>query len=143
MTDRLKQIWSGFSGTTERRLTGKGVDGIVVPHRADYDGSDAQFLPQDYEGPAERAFAALRADLVAKEKKASRRKNTTSPSYDAGPSQPERSDEKAWGQDDLNRGLWSTAMRVERSELDYSRFMSSSEGKKALKRTKKKRFGIF
>lgn len=144
MADRLKDIWSNFSEQTERRLTGKGVDGIIVPHRADYDAVDAQFLPENYEGPAERAFTALRADLAAKEKKASRkalRGKTKAPQSAA--SQVDRNDEQAWGKDDLNRGLWSTAMRVERTELDYSTFMSSSEGKKTLKRTKKKRFGIF
>lgn len=144
MTDRLKQIWSGFSGVTERRLTGKGVDNIIVPHRADYDTVDRQFLPDDYESPAERAFTALRADLAVKEKKFNRKKTKRAASaYPAPHANAERSDEQKWGQDDLNVGLWSTAMRVERSDLDYGRFLTSPDGKKALKRTKKKRFGIF
>lgn len=149
MADRLKDIWGGFASQTERRLTGKGVDNIVVPHRADYEGADAQFLPENFESPAERAFTALRADLAAKEKKAARRKGKKSAAApDEAPRggshyAPEDIDEKKWGSDDLNRGLWSTAMRVERSDLDYGRYLSSDAGKKALKRTKKKRFGLF
>ncbi len=143
MAERLKEIWSGFSVQTERRLTGKGVDNIVVPHRTDYDALDRQFLPEGYEGPAERAFAALRADLKAKEKKFGGKKRTAKPAPQTGSPGDELLDEKAWGKDDLNVGLLSTAMRVERTDLDYQRFMASDEGKKTLKRTKKKRFGIF
>jgi len=143
MADRLKEIWSGFSSVTDRRLTGKGVDGILVPHRADYDASDEAFLPENYVGPAERAFTVLRADLAAKEKKFARRQDAKAQMSAEAPHE-ERSDEKAWGKDDLNVGLWSTAMRVERTGLDYERFMASDAGKKALKRTKKKkRFGLF
>ncbi len=142
MVERLKEIWSGFSAQTERKLTGKGVDNIIVPHRADYDVLDRQFLPDDYESPAERAFAALRADLKSKEKKFGGKRSK------ADLSQSRRADdaaldEKAWGKDDLNVGLLSTAMRVERTDLDYERFLESDEGRKTLKRTKKKRFGIF
>lgn len=140
MTDRLKDIWSGFSAQTERKLTGKGVDSIIVPHRSDYDAVDRQLLPDNYESPAERAFTALRADLKAKEKKFARKKDRASAALASVEAAP---DEKAWGRDDLNVGLWSTAMRVERTEIDYPSFMSSDAGKKALKRTKKKRFGIF
>jgi hypothetical protein len=144
MTDRLKQIWSGFSGATERKLTGKGVDNILVPHRADYDAIDRQFLPDGYESPAERAFTALRADLKAKEKKFSRKRNKSADLASRPQvASEERGDDQKWGKDDLNVGLWSTAMRVERSGVDYARFMASDAGKKALKRTKKKRFGIF
>lgn len=142
MADRLKEIWTGFSGATERRLTGKGVDNIIVPHRADYDGADKQFLPDGFESPAERAFAVLRADLAAKEKKV-RRKTKAPASGTPGPSGDDDTDEQKWGSDDLNVGLWSTAMRVERSELSYTRFVDSDAGKKALKRTRKKRFGLF
>ena len=145
MAERLKKIWSGFAAQTERTLTGKGVENIVVPHRADYDATDRQFLPDDYESPAERAFAALRADLKAKEKKFGAKPKTrpSSSLADADPAGETGSDEKPWGKDDLNVGLLSTAMRVERSEIDYQRFMASDEGRKALKRTRKKRFGIF
>ena len=144
MTERLKEIWTGFSAQTERKLTGKGVDNIIVPHRADYDALDRQFLPEGYESPAERAFAALRADLKAKGKKFGRNKREKI----SAAAEPKRSpgaapEEKAWGKDDLNVGLLSTAMRIERTEMDYQQFLSSEEGKKALKRTRKKRFGIF
>lgn len=139
MAERLKEIWSGFASQTERKLTGRGVDNIIVPHRADYDAIDRQFLPEGYESPAERAFAALRADLKAKEKKFGAKREAAAASQHAS----EAPDEKAWGKDDLNVGLWSTAMRVERTDINYQRFMASDEGKKTLKRTRKKRFGIF
>ena len=139
MVERLKEIWSGFSAQTERKLTGRGVDNIIVPHRADYDALDRQLLPEGYESPAERAFAALRADLKRKEKKFAPKGEATKAKFADEPLQ----DEKAWGKDDLNVGLWSTAMRVERSEIDYQRFMTSDEGKKTLKRTRKKFLGIF
>ena len=139
MVERLKEIWSGFSAQTERKLTGRGVDNIIVPHRADYDALDRQLLPEGYESPAERAFAALRADLKRKEKKFAPKGEATKTKFADEPLQ----DEKAWGKDDLNVGLWSTAMRVERSEIDYQRFMTSDEGKKTLKRTRKKFLGIF
>lgn len=143
MTERLKEIWSGFSAQTERKLTGRGVDNIIVPHRADYDALDRALLPEDYESPAERAFTALRADLKTKEKKfTGKKRDKAGLSSQPGPGEP-APDEKPWGKDDLNVGLLSTAMRVERTELDYARFMTSDEGKKTLKRTKKKRFGIF
>mgnify|MGYP003701014089 CR=1 FL=1 len=143
MTERLKEIWSGFSAQTERKLTGKGVDNIIVPHRADSDALDRQFLPDGYESPAERAFAALRADLKVKGKKVGRKREKKSAAAEPARSPSAAPDEKAWGKDDLNVGLLSTAMRVERTELDYRQFLSSDEGKKALKRTRKKRFGIF
>ena len=144
MTERLKEIWSGFSAETERKLTGRGVDNIIVPHRADYDALDRELLPEDYESPAERAFTALRADLKAKEKKFGAKKKQGKASFSSKPTVNEAApDEKAWGKDDLNVGLLSTAMRVERTELDYGRFLGSDEGRKALKRTRKKRFGIF
>lgn len=143
MGERLKQIWAGFSAQTERKLTGKGVDNIIVPHRADYDALDRQFLPEDYESPAERAFTALRADLKAKEKKFARAKHKKQAAADAPRPNEAPSDEKAWGKDDLNVGLMSTAMRIERTEIDYGQYLASDEGRKALKRTRKKRFGIF
>ncbi|MEO1252825.1 MAG: hypothetical protein AAFW81_10825 [Pseudomonadota bacterium] len=144
MNNRLKDIWSGFSQMTERRLTGKGVDNIIVPHRADYDAVDRQFLPDGYESPAEKAFAALRADLKAKETKFRKPIKKAVSAEARGPAPGDDADEKKWGSDDLNVGLWSTAMRTERSELDYGRFLSSDAGKAALKRSKKKkRFGLF
>lgn len=141
MADRLKDIWSGFSQTTERKLTGRGVDNIIVPERADYDAVDRQFLPDGFESPAEKAFAALRADLDAKGRKANAKKRGA-PARAAAGGDP-YPDEKAWGKDDLNVGLLSTAMRVERTELDYQRFLASDAGRKALKKSRKKRFGLF
>ncbi len=47
------------------------------------------------------------------------------------------------GGDELIKGLMATAMRTERSDIDYERFLTSDAGKAALKKTRKKRFGIF
>lgn len=143
MTERLKEIWSGFSAQTERKLTGRGVENIIVPHRADYDALDRELLPEDYESPAERAFTALRADLNTKQKKFTGKKRDMADFSSKAGLNDAAPDEKAWGKDDLNVGLLSTAMRVERTELDYERFLGSDAGRKALKRTRKKRFGIF
>ncbi|MEZ5893497.1 MAG: hypothetical protein R3C58_10220 [Parvularculaceae bacterium] len=68
MSDRLKQIWSGFSQTTTRHLTGRGVENILVPHRSDYTAADESFLPADFNAPAQAAFAALKENLGKKEK---------------------------------------------------------------------------
>ncbi|VAW07754.1 hypothetical protein MNBD_ALPHA05-43 [hydrothermal vent metagenome] len=135
MAERLREIWSGFAEVTTRNLTGKGVEGIIVPHRADYAPDDSQFLPEAYEGPAARAFETLRADLAAKNKKFSRRKQ-------AEPSpQSEAAAQRAG--DDLFQGMHATTMRIERTDLDYGTYLSSDVGKAALKKHKKKRFGIF
>ncbi len=135
MAERLKQIWSGFAEVTTRNLTGKGVEGIIVPHRADYAPDDSQFLPEAYEGPAARAFDTLRADLAAKNKKFGRRKQTEpSPQSEAAATR---------AGDDLFQGMHATTMRIERSDLNYETFLTSDAGKAALKKHKKKRFGIF
>ncbi len=135
MVERLKEIWSGFAEVTTRNLTGKGVENILVPHRADYAPDDSEFLPEAYEGPAARAFETLRADLAAKNKKFGRRKQADpSPQSDAA---------AARAGDDLFQGMHATTMRIERTDLDYETFLSSDAGKAALKKHKKKRFGIF
>jgi hypothetical protein len=135
MAERLKEIWSGFADVTTRNLTGKGVEGIIVPHRADYAPDDSQFLPEAYEGPAARAFETLRADLAAKNKKFSRRKQ-------AEPS-PQSEAAALRAGDDVFQGMHATTMRIERTDLDYETYLSSDVGKAALKKHKKKRFGIF
>ena len=148
MTDRLKDIWSGFEQTTSRSLTGKGIENILVPPRADFGVDDNSFLPENYSGPAEAAFSALRADLQAKGKFFGR-KNKSAQSKSAlerasGDHETTASfSERDYSGDELIRGLRSTAMRTTRCELDYESYLSSDAGKAAAKKHKKKRFGIF
>lgn len=141
MVERLKQIWSGFEATTTRNLTGKGVDNIVTPRRADYAAEDWQFLPEDFEAPSERAFDALaRARGRPKKKFGGEKAGRGRP---AEPDAPASMAAQRPGGDDLIRGLKATAMRVERTEVDYERFLASDAGKAIRKKTRKKRFGIF
>ncbi|GJL95531.1 MAG: hypothetical protein DHS20C05_19360 [Hyphococcus sp.] len=144
MADRLKDIWSGFEQTTSRNLSGKGVDNIIVPSRADYGADDSAFLPENYSGPAEAAFSALRADLEAKGKFFNRKKKSAQSTDAAQPHEDASSfHERDFSGDELVRGLRSTAMRTSRCELDYESYLSSDAGKAAAKKHKKKRFGIF
>lgn len=139
MSDRLKQIWAGFEAGTDRRLTGKGVEHIVVPRRYEDAEIDAMTAPDGVAAPAQRAFARLAADL---ERKAQRFKGARG----RGRDEPATfaSEERFYGDETLARGLRATAMRVERSDLDYATFMSTGAGREALKRTRpKKRFGLF
>lgn len=138
--ERLKQIWAGFSETTERRLTGKGVDNINVPHRMDYAEEDWRFLPEDFESPSERAFEALGEERAQARKKFGRKAKS---GQSAEPDAPPPMAQRAFNGDELIKGLRATAMRTERSYLDYERFLSSDAGKAVRKKTRKKRFGIF
>lgn len=146
MSDRLKQIWSGFSETTTRQLTGKGIDSIPVPHRADYSPVDEAFLPEGFSTPAQAAFSSLRDSLAKKEKRFSGKKKN--PKADAAlPSEAEdfvAATAFSAAGDDLIRGLRATALRTERPELDYDVFLSSKEGKAHFKKHKRKKFlGLF
>lgn len=148
MTERLKQIWSGFSETTTRTLTGRGVDNILVPHRSDYAATDEAFLPENFNAPAEAAFSTLRENLAQKEKLFGR-KPKKHPAKDLSGAPGDQSANSAAADfstsgDDLIRGLRATAMRVERPDLDYGAYLESSEGKALFKKhKKKKRFGLF
>jgi len=141
MVERLKQIWAGFEETTTRRLTGKGVDNIVTPHRADYADEDRQLLPENYEAPSERAFAALHEALAAQKKKFGGKRKKRVRASEAGTPAPMAT--QVFNGDELIKGLKATAMRTERSDIDYPAFLTSDAGKAVLKKTKKKRFGIF
>ena len=149
MSERLKQIWAGFSSETTRHLTGRGVDNILVPHRTDYAETDESFLPENYHGPAESAFSALRENLSKKEKMfGGRKKASEEPGRATLPSEVEdftAATAFSSASDDLIRGLRATAMRVARPDYDYGAFFSSAEGKAQFKKhkKKKKRFGIF
>jgi len=140
MAERLKQIWAGFEEATTRRLTGRGVDNIIVPHRTDWKAEDEGFLPENFDGPAQTAFDALHEKMAENQKKFGRKKQKkTAPakSAPAGAAAPSFT-----GGEELVKGLRATAMRTERSALDYEAFLTSDEGKVAL-RKRKKRFGLF
>jgi hypothetical protein len=144
MTERLKQIWSGFSQTTTRNLTGRGVENILVPHRSDYAAMDESFLPEGYNAPASAAFSALRENLAKKGKLFGGKKAEGEASLPNEAEDFVAATAFSAAGDDLIRGLKATAMRVERPELDYSAFLSSREGKAHYKKHKrKKRFGLF
>ena len=83
---------------------------------------------------------ALREDLKKKGSLFGNKKADTASMSDEGP-QPMA--ERAFGGGELIRGLRSTAMRTTRSDMDYETFLATDAGKAAVKRSKKKRFGIF
>jgi len=141
MSERLKQIWSGFEGTTTRNLTGRGIENIPVPPRTDYTSMDKDLVPEDFSTPASAAFASLHESLKKKEKKfAGAQKDAALPSE-----ADNFVDATAFSaaSDDLIRGLRATAMRVERPELDYGAFLSSREGKAHYKKHKRKKRFLF
>lgn len=80
MTDRLKQIWSGFEQQTSRHLTGNGIDNIHVPNRREWRAEDTKFLGENFEAPADRAFAALQYKLAEAEHKYGRKRSAFKPS---------------------------------------------------------------
>lgn len=145
MDERLKKIWSGFQETTTRNLTGGGVDNIDVPHRRDYAAEETQLLPDEFEAPAQAAFAALRTELESKAKRFGRsKKKKPAASYDGAQEGPDAMASRRFEGEELIKGLKATAMRTERPERDYGAFIASAEGKAAFKKFKrKKRFGIF
>ncbi|MEX0645698.1 MAG: hypothetical protein WD076_10325 [Parvularculaceae bacterium] len=137
MVERLKQIWSGFSGVTTRRLTGRGVENILVPHR-DHKGADAAPEGAPIPAPAAIAFDALKSRLAAPKKAARDRSDD-----DTSPPPPALAPESAAARD-LIRGLKSTEARLARSERLYGEAVSMPE-KKGLFRgaSLKKRFIFF
>ncbi len=110
MVERLKEIWSGFSGVTTRRLTGRGVDNIVMPHREHH---DADAAPASAPEPAAMAFEALKSRLAAPKKSAKGRGDE-----DTSPPPPALAPESAAARD-LIRGLKSTEARLARSDRLY------------------------
>ena len=142
MAERLKQIWAGFAETTERNLTGKGVEDIIVPERHEYAALDDAWLPEGFEAPYSRAVGVLQAELASKAKRRGRKSKTDASTY-AGDEDIEAVD-TSYAEDALVAGLRATAIRTERSFADYEAFLDTAEGKAVLKKTKKKkRFGLF
>lgn len=136
MTERLKEIWSGFEGVTSRHLTGRGVDNIIVPHRQDWQAEDQQFLPENYPAPSYAAFEKLRTRLAEKGKKAearARRRGETAEMAEMAPPPPDPAfNGELKPVRDLIRGLMATEARVARSDYDYADFLSARPQKKRL-----------
>ena len=131
MTDRLKQIWSGFEGQTTRRLTGRGVDNIAVPHRQDWQADDLEHLPQNFDAPSHAAFEALKASLAAKEKKSAKRRPRRGETAElAAPPARSSLDGDLKPVRDLIRGLRSTEDRIARSDFDYSEHLAANPQRK-------------
>lgn len=156
--ERLRQIWAGFEQRTERRLTGRGVDNIVLPHRHDWRAEEASLLTEGAPEPARAAFDALKTRLAAVEaeraapQKGRRRRGETQAAYDAGdeafaaPLTADASfDAAPEAARDLIKGLRATEFRVARGEIDYGRFIASEAGREleSLKKKRKKFLGIF
>ncbi|MEO0878478.1 MAG: hypothetical protein AAFY22_02080 [Pseudomonadota bacterium] len=139
MTERLKQIWSGFEGVTTRRLTNRDIDGIDVPRRLDEAADSEALLSEDFAGPAAAAFEALKSELSAKAKKAQRKSAKNAAAADDGDAPGHDWSAAPAPVRDMIRGLKSTEARVRRSDSDY---VSHLQAGGALKK-KKRFFGIF
>jgi len=146
MTDRLKQIWSGFEGVTERHLTGRGVENILRPERRDYSADTSSAIPEGVDAPAQAAFETLKTRLASQEYKAEKKKRgrkgrkaeTKSFNVDTDiASAPESAR-------DMLIGLKATEDRTQRSNASYVSVMSSEAGRELDSLKKRKKFlGIF
>ena len=151
MTDRLRQIWGGFEETTTRRLTGRGIENVEVPHRRDWSAEAQTELAGDMASPAEAAFAELKFKLSAAEQKAAkkaarkRKRRGETQSFSDAPPAPLSGDALPDGApkaaQELIRGLKATEARVERSEGLYTTHMAAASERPKGKR--KKFLGLF
>lgn len=145
MSERLKQIWSAYEAKTTRRLTGRGVDNIVAPGRAN--AGAPMPLPADYVAPAQAAFAALKKELAGREKASARPDNSgagsrTSLGRSFGDSFGEIGEDEPIAA--MLRGLASTERRVDRPPLDYATFAADNADRKLRSLGARKKFlGIF
>ncbi len=150
MTDRLKQIWSGFEGVTERHLTGRGIDNIVPPQLSRIDEpSRAMYADsvqsQEAPAPAATAFEALRTRLAAQEAAARTKKRSSLVeeriAYEM--SQIE-ADEASSSMNSMLQGIKSTEERTMRISQSYATHVSEAAGRELDSRKKRKKFlGIF
>jgi len=157
MSERLKAIWSGFEHRTTRYLTGSGVENIHVPDRREWRADDAKFLPEDFEAPAERAFAALKYRLSEAEAKHGRKPKArrgkgagTDITFDSGersaygPSQA--SQRPVYGAGDPHQALLAslqeTDFRTLRKEINYAASLDANGATKPKKTKRKKLFGL-
>lgn len=148
MNERLKQIWAGFEKTTTRRLTGRGVDQIVVPGRTDWRAEERASLAPEAILPAEAAFSALKHRLSASEqrsaRKEERRAKAEGRSLSSPPDPVEAANAAPESVKDLMMGLKATQARVERREIDYTAYLATNpKGAPKLAPPRKKLFGVF
>lgn len=149
MSERLKQIWSGFEKTTTRRLTGRGVDNILVPSRTDWRAEERASLAPEAILPAEAAFSALKHRLTAAEqrvvKREERRAKAAGRSFtSAAPDPLEAAKAAPEGVRDLMMGLKATEARIERRDIDYAAWAAANpKSAPKLAPPRKKIFGLF
>lgn len=148
MNERLKQIWSGFEKTTTRRLTGRGVDQIIVPGRTDWRAEERASLAPEAILPAEAAFAALKTRLSAAGERAARKEERRAKaegrSLAGAPDPIEAANAAAEPVRDLMMGLKATEARIERREIDYTAYLATKpKGAPKLEAPRKKIFGVF
>lgn len=140
MVERLKQIWGGFETTTTRKLTGRGVENIVLPQRAAERAPEIRPTPEKagVEAPADAAFAALRGQLDAQHKRFSRKAKKGLLDDEPGSARADADFADApEAARDLIKGLAATEARIGREFKPYDASMMSSAPKK------KKIFGLF
>lgn len=147
MNERLKQIWSGFEKSTARRLTGRGVDQIIVPGRTDWRAEERASLAPEAILPAEAAFSALKHRLSASEQRAARKEERRAKaegrSLAGAPDPIDAANTSAEAVRDLMMGLKATQARVERRDIDYTAWLATKpKGAPKLAAPKKKIFGI-
>ncbi|MFN3958489.1 MAG: hypothetical protein ACK4NP_01090 [Parvularculaceae bacterium] len=149
MSQRLKQIWSGFEKTTTRRLTGRGVDNIVVPSRVDWRAEERASLAPEAILPAEAAFSALKLRLTAAEQRAVRREERRARAEGrslsaAAPDPLEAANAAPEAVRDLMMGLKATEARTARPEIDYVKWAAANpKAAPKLMAPRKKIFGLF
>ncbi len=147
MTDRLKQIWGGFEGVTERRLTGRGVENIMRPERRDYASENTANLPEGVSAPAQAAFDALKTRLASEEYKAAKKKRGRKARDGAATQDFAAEPDIATAPESARHmliGLKATEDRVHRAGASYVRHMSSEASRELNSLKKRKKFlGIF
>ncbi|NNU15173.1 hypothetical protein HK107_02390 [Parvularcula sp. ZS-1/3] len=146
MTDRLKEIWTGFTRTTGANLTTREMSAMARPSvsrrlEESFDTDAALAAGKADESDAvQAAFAALHAEIEQKGKRASRRRRgpeaQTSFSAEADVTAPSGLDER------LLADLKFTEARVRRSGSDYLNYARTKQ--EAWQKGRRKKFlGIF
>ena len=150
MSDRLKQIWSGFASTTTRPLSGRDISDYAAPPREGWKDNDASFLPEGYNAPAQVAFDALKARLASHEHKANkRRKKKGKAAFNADAPPAPLSGHASFSDapveaKEMIRSLKATEDRVIRSSQSYAAYINTEEGRAFAPKKKRKKFlGMF
>lgn len=161
MTDRLKQIWSGFEQTTSRNLTGRGVENIPRPdleemerHRTLLESAHRAAsvpMPEGVTEPAEAAFQALKAQMTGGDPKGRRSKargdTSAASSLDAAGEDNGRPSTRlnavGFDQTQLFRDLKETERLTTRATGNYDQWMAAKAEERASQKKRKKFLGIF